>query len=187
MPILEDRLSLSGTLCPLWDGISSYGQLVSAELDALLNTREFSFGFFLAPGLPWQTTGFTLTFSRDNNTLNFYYHRMIQPGDSYQYLVLQNGLTIQFSPPAAVGDNSFKYIALTFSKSNNRMRVYEDGIELGNSTIGNNDSGITFTDFFLGTFDSGLTAKAHMHMSDFVMTSRELTPAEIVSMGTPGA
>ena len=56
---------------------------------------------------------------------------MIQPNDSYQYLVLQGGSTVQFSPPSAVSGNSFKYIALTFSKSNDRIRVYEDGVELG--------------------------------------------------------
>jgi len=69
---LANVLSPSGTLCPLYDGILSYGELVAAELDGLLNTQEWTLGFWLAPVLPWQASGYTVAFSRDNAGTNFY-------------------------------------------------------------------------------------------------------------------
>lgn len=186
---LANSLSPSGTMAPLFDGILSYGQLVAAELDALLTTDEFTFGYFLAPVLPWDASGYAISFTKDNATNNFYTHRVTKflGNDVYQYLAVQAATATSLLPQPATPDAAFKYIAYTFSKSNNRLRCYEDGVEIASGTIPSNDNGTTFTDFFLATLNSGLTSKLNARMSDFVMFNTEATPAQVISMGTPGA
>jgi hypothetical protein len=182
---LADDTSPSGSLCPYYDGISSYAQQNSTDFNSSFNEDEWTvFLWIKRPQTDWSATGSAMLINKDNagtNLINLIY---LSVGGvmTIRMNVRTNGVTATFDMSNPTPLDEYKAITTTYSKSNNRIRVYL-GTTLVNTFSAGTWSGTSWTQITMGASDTGTGPQFNnpQNCSDWLIFNREATAGEVVN------
>jgi hypothetical protein len=181
---LEDTTSPSGTLCPLFDGVTSYGSLPTGELYGLLDEDEYSVSCWMKRVNSWAVTSYLWSFQSDSNTNNGSRLASQTSGSSVMTALCVRNSVNKFSIQAISGaDTDFYHCLFTYSKTNNRLRWYEDGTLKATTTQTASWAGVACTTFIIGATISA-SSKLNGNLSDFCIFNREATAGEATTLAT---
>jgi len=147
---LAQDLSPSGTLAPQFDGITSHGEMIGSELNGLFNFDEFTISLWVKrPVSPWSPGTTIISIVMDDLLSNYIRSDLTFVSSASKYLLrsVRSGATAETTPPRISATTEWRRITLSLSKSNNRVRLFEDASLIGSVSSVPAFNGTTFTSF----------------------------------------
>jgi hypothetical protein len=177
--LADDNTHPAGTPAPYFDGVSGYIENAVDGMNSSFNFESFTVLTWVKPSA-WTGSHYVLQALKDNSPNNRFWQ---WHGSVYEYGVTRSSSSWFNSIGPVSADTNWKMITTTVDISGNAVRFYENGVAKGPvPAVAGTDNGTSWTDYFLGVYDSGLTTKYAGHMAYHVLANGVASAATIADL-----